>query len=324
MKTVLTWCLVAGVDAALLRKQIPSNGEEIQAFQRVAAAEDMQRTRVLCRVGGDGDSVTVRLHPDNSRSLAFNDDTSGFETKVRCTGKADPKCAAQGVNVNVNSVDQCPECPCDGTKGDLFGPYSKLMAEEVDRRCGRAGGDGGPTRALLLGFGGGELAEHLADRCGEKLQLDAVELDGRLPQLAVKYFGLPGTVSVTVGDALPVSQQLKQAVDDDKLLAEQKRYDVIMVDCFAAGGETPEHCRNQDFLKTLHGLLRGGGRVLHHLWRRDPNHADVAPQHDATVALYKQEYACQGCKVEVRAIDDDSVDDMVVASIPASASSEDN
>lgn len=301
---------LASATALRSRRQEP---DAWKAFAMVAAAKDVEMSKVLCKVGQDGDSVTVRLHNDNSRSLAFNDDTSGYETKIKCRGHASPQCGTG--EVHVASVDQCPECPCEGTSGELSAPYARVMAAEVDSRCSRASDDG-PARALLLGFGGGELAEHVQMRCGQKLQLDAVELDGRLPQLSSKYFGLPSSVQVTVGDALLVATSLKQAVDNDKLTAASKQYDVIMVDCFSSGGETPEHCRSQEFIHSLHGLLRGGGKLMHHFWRHDPNHDDVAPQHDAAIGQYKQEFSCQGCSVDVQNICDDCVDDMLVASVP--------
>jgi len=301
------------------------NAATTQAMQRVAAVEDMKTSHVICRIAsassavGDLGAVTVRLHTDNSRSIAFNDDTSGFESKVKCNGPAPASCLSGNIPTAAASIDECPACPCEGTDGNLFGPYSQSMAQEVEARCGSKT-DGSSLRVLQLGLGAGELAAHLKQGGCEGLQMDAVELDPRLPQLARKYFGLSDDVHVEVGDAGPAVRGLQQAVEDDKLLADQKKYDVILADCFSSGGVTPEHCRSEEFEHAIHVLLRDGGRVMQHLWRTDPDHAEVPAEHDATVELYKKEYACEGCSVDVRSVGE--VDDLVVASLPAAAASD--
>jgi len=275
-----------------------------------------QTSRTLCRVvAEDGQSsVTVRLPKDNSRQLVFNDDLEGTESKVQCRGDIDAQCLAGSPVTNAKSVAECPECPCHRPDGRLFGPYSVVMAEEVDRRCGSRDQ---PARVLLLGLGAGELAAHVVDRCPEGLHLDAVELDGRLPDLARRYFGLADGVKVIVGDAFPVVQSFRAEVEGNALLADGRRYDVILVDCFASGGVTPEHCRSQEFLDSLRTLLRDGGKIMHHLWHEDPKHPEVASDFSATVDLYKKECASgQRCGIEVKPLDS-KVDDLVIATAAA-------
>eukprot|EP00446_Apocalathium_sp_SHHI-4_P041031 CAMPEP_0177334854 /NCGR_PEP_ID=MMETSP0368-20130122/22944_1 /TAXON_ID=447022 ORGANISM="Scrippsiella hangoei-like, Strain SHHI-4" /NCGR_SAMPLE_ID=MMETSP0368 /ASSEMBLY_ACC=CAM_ASM_000363 /LENGTH=331 /DNA_ID=CAMNT_0018795607 /DNA_START=40 /DNA_END=1035 /DNA_ORIENTATION=- len=329
MKPLLCLSLLCGGAPALgaqLRaaRQAPEEPDGIspdaqRALQRVAAVEDLRTSSVLCRVGASGGfgSVTVRLHSDNSRSVAFNGDVSGYETKVRCHGEPDPQCTNATISRDAGSVEECPACPCEEADGGLSGPYSREVAAEIDSRCSQDAS--ASPRVLLLGLGCGELATHVARRC-EGLQVDAVELDGRLPALARQYFGLPDRVQVTVSDALLVVLAAQQDVERDQLLADGKKYDVIFVDCFSDGGETPEHCRSPPFLQALHAIVRGGGKVIQHLWHTDPQHPQVAGQFEGTFGLYRKEFSCHDCKVETRAVGLGSVDSLVLVSMPAAAS----
>jgi spermidine synthase len=191
------------------------------------------------------------------------------------------------------------------------------MARKVDAVCSQhQSGDDSESRfrALLLGLGAGELAAHLARSCAG--DVEAVELDGRLPILGQRYFGLPSSVKTTVGDAGPVVSGLAQQVAENQLLADQRRYDTILVDCFSTGGVTPEHCRSEEFVGKLHALLRNGGRVLHHMWHVDANHPQVPTDFSNTIALYRKLFACTGCEVQVQALEG-GPDSLIIASYPA-------
>jgi len=289
-----------------------------QAIERVAVAEDLRTSHVLCRVvGAEGEnSVTVRLQPsNNARSLVFNDDQEGVETTVRCRGQPDPHCVAAPKGT-VGSVEECPECPCTENAGELFGEYANAMAREVNSRCHSNRGDTDTRfRVLMLGLGAGELASHLVNSCGGS-ELEAVELDGRLPSLAKRYFGLPASVKTTVGDAFPVVSAMEQAVAEDQLLADQRRFDTILVDCFSTGGVTPEHCRSPDFVRKLHGLLRDGGMVMHHMWHEDQRHPQVPTDFANTIAIYREIFACKGCEVHVEKLPT-GPDSLIVATHPS-------
>jgi spermidine synthase len=198
------------------------------------------------------------------------------------------------------------------------------MAREVDARCGQHRDTDdleSRFRVLLLGLGGGELAAHIAKSCGgtdgTASEIEAVELDGRLPVLATRYFGLPSSVKTTVGDALPVVSALEQQVSENKLLADQRRYDTILVDCFSTGGVTPEHCRSPEFVGKLHALLRNGGRVLHHMWHVDERHPQVPTDFSNTIAIYRKIFSCSGCEVRVQPLEG-GPDSLIVASYPMS------
>lgn len=293
-----------------------------EALHRVEAVENVRTSRVLCRLAGsDGDNaVTVRLQPsDNARSLVFNDDTTGFETLVHCGGQPDAGCLAKAEDAPevAHSIDECPICSCSQASGQLFGKYAIKMAAEVDGKCHAGGQSGEAFRVLLLGLAGGEIATHIVKNC-DRAQLDAVELDGRLPALAQKYFGLPDAVHVTVGDAGPATTAFRRAIEQDALLSHEKSYDVVLVDCFASGGITPEHCRSKEFVDDVVHVLKGGGMVLHHLWHTDDRHPEVSQEFTATVQLYEDFCKSNKCHVRVQALE--GPDSMVVVETPRAAS----
>lgn len=294
-----------------------------QALKRLEAVEDQRSSLLLCRIAASEgqSSVTVRLQPSsNARSLVFNDDVDGIETKVRCNGKPDPQCLAASKGT-VQNVEDCPQCPCNDRVDELFGSYAKAMAHEVDSGCGKTSDDLDKSRfrVLLLGLGGGELAAHIAKSCGggdgSAVDIEAVELDGRLPVLGNRYFGLPESVKTTVGDALPVVSALEQQVAENQLLADQRRFDNILVDCFSTGGVTPEHCRSPEFIGKLHALLRNGGRVLHHMWHVDDKHPQVPTDFSNTIAIYQKIFTCSGCEVTVMPLEG-GPDSLITASRP--------
>eukprot|EP00927_Polykrikos_kofoidii_P045108 TRINITY_DN3897_c0_g1_i1.p1 TRINITY_DN3897_c0_g1~~TRINITY_DN3897_c0_g1_i1.p1 ORF type:complete len:344 (-),score=49.74 TRINITY_DN3897_c0_g1_i1:109-1140(-) len=300
-----------------------------EAIGRLEAVEDERTSQILCRVSGsDGSRIaTVRLQPaSNTRSLVFDDDVMGVETRVQCVGSVDPGCLAIKPRGIANKVDECPVCSCKVNVNRLYGTYAEGMAKEVDQRCinhKNRRDDSSPNmpfRVLLLGLGGGELATHIARGCegnseeGSRPEVVAVELDSRLPALALRYFGMPSSVKVIVGDALPEAISLRRSIEANSLLADSIRFDMVLVDCFSTGGVTPEHCRSSTFIETLRPLLRGGGTVLQHLWHNDVQHPEVAGEFGDTVSLYRKVFQCQGCTVSVQ--DLHGVDDLVVASVP--------
>lgn len=290
------------------------------AIRRAEAVEDERSSVVLCRLAGNDarSSVTVRLQPTtNTRSLVFDNDVAGVETRAQCRGAAPPECLGGAGADTVQEVSGCMACACTGSAGRVYGPYAREMAEVIDQRCQSGRSEEDPLRVLLIGLGGGELAIHLAQRCGGRLALDAVEYDGRLPGLASRYFGLPPSVKVMVGDALPVVESLRREIEENRLLADGRRYDVVLVDCFSTGGVTPEHCRSPEFVQATRALLRGGGAVLQHLWHEDAQHPEVAGDYTATLATYKAAFSCQNCSVAVRALQD-GPDSIVSASWPGS------
>merc|ERR1740138_1727805 len=140
------------------------------AVRRVEAVEDARTSRVLCRLaaGSGQGSATVRLQPHtNARSLVFDDDVQGVETRVQCRGPPSAECLSGPEPDTVADVKDCRSCPCTST-GKVYGHYAVSMAGEVEKRCHARSTDedAQSMRMLLLGLGGGELATHLVHSCG--------------------------------------------------------------------------------------------------------------------------------------------------------------
>lgn len=327
----------AGIPTDMQSKSLSrgfSDEDAEEAKARAKDDEDQWSGRVLCSLtGNDGRIATVRLQPgNNERSLVLNDDAKGSEIRVRCEGAPDARCLARSDTAS-NQISDCPECPCETAAVkkpfQLNRPFAVAMAEEVDKRC-ISGSTDSPFRVLLVGLGAGELATHITRHCDDtgsgKLELETVAMDSRMPDLAHQYFGLPQRVKVTVGEALPAVQEMLAAVKQNTLLADQRRFDVVLVDCFSVPRVlTPEQCRSAEFVQTAQQLLRKGGVILQHLMHTDDTYSEVATDFNQTVATYQAGFTCPGCDVSVRPLGVDGMapDSIVVASAPADSDSSD-
>ncbi|CAK0801980.1 unnamed protein product, partial [Prorocentrum cordatum] len=80
-----------GIDQFYLSATAELPEWEPAAVRRAEAVEDERSSVVLCRLAGSDarSSVTVRLQPTtNTRSLVFDDDVAGVETRAQCHGAA--------------------------------------------------------------------------------------------------------------------------------------------------------------------------------------------------------------------------------------------
>ncbi|OSZ78356.1 hypothetical protein CAP35_08870 [Chitinophagaceae bacterium IBVUCB1] len=103
------------------------------------------------------------------------------------------------------------------------------------------------SHALLIGLGGGTVA-HQMEQHG--ISYDAVEIDGRLPMLAEKYFGLHQAVKNTV-------------VDDGRHYINtcKKKYDLIIVDALL-GENIPSHLLSKEAFTKMKSLLNPSGKIF--------------------------------------------------------------
>lgn len=93
-------------------------------------------------------------------------------------------------------------------------------------------------KVLLVGLGGGALANAISDR---GLDLHAVEIDPRLPQLSREYFGLPPEVETTVDDGRHFIRSTRDKfnlVIFDAFLGENPPWQLLTTECFR---ETRQH-----------------------------------------------------------------------------------
>ena len=107
-----------------------------------------------------------------------------------------------------------------------------------------------PQRILVIGMGGGILSRTL-EKLYPEAEIDTVELDPAVVQVAEKYFGFkPGPKArVHVGDGRVF---VKRALQDGK------RYDIVVRDAIK-GALVPEHMLTREFLTEVKQMLTPGG-----------------------------------------------------------------
>ena len=101
--------------------------------------------------------------------------------------------------------------------------------------------------ALILGLGGGTMANILQNDLG--FNVDAVELDQRIAEVARQYFALNGKVNVVVDDARHYLEETK------------KKYDVILFDVYRAEAPAP-HVFTLESLAKSKSLLKDDGLIV--------------------------------------------------------------
>ncbi|HNX78433.1 MAG TPA: fused MFS/spermidine synthase [Prolixibacteraceae bacterium] len=103
------------------------------------------------------------------------------------------------------------------------------------------------SEALVLGLGGGMMAEKLSSDLG--FDVDAVELDSRIAVIARQYFGLNDKVKVFVDDARHFMETTG------------KKYDLIFFDVFR-GEVQPAHVLSLEAFKRTGDILTRNGMVI--------------------------------------------------------------
>lgn len=103
------------------------------------------------------------------------------------------------------------------------------------------------SNALLIGLGGGTVARQMERY---DVNYNAVEIDGRLPHLAEKFFGLKKAVANTV-------------VDDGRHYVNvcKKKYDLIIIDALL-GENVPSHLLSLECFQHLKTLLTPNGKIF--------------------------------------------------------------
>lgn len=117
-----------------------------------------------------------------------------------------------------------------------------------------------PSRALLIGLGGGSLAKFLLHHF-PALEIDAVELRPAVHTVAERFFGLPQDPRLTVHhqDAAEFVRRLDPA---------RSSYDLIWVDAFVADGIAGSVCRT-GFYDQLRTVSSDWATLAVNLWSGD-------------------------------------------------------
>jgi spermidine synthase len=125
---------------------------------------------------------------------------------------------------------------------ELVFPYTQRMAQVVDQAPQK-------SRILMLGGGVFTLPEHIALKYPDA-QVDVVEIDPALQDIAIQHFGYiqPANVRAIAADARAYIQATTQ------------KYDVVLVDVFNEQS-IPFSMTTQEFTVRLAGILQPGGVV---------------------------------------------------------------
>jgi len=111
-----------------------------------------------------------------------------------------------------------------------------------------------PKDVLLVGLGGASIPKFISKHWPE-IRLDIVEIDPDVVTVCQKYFhfsGAPG-IRVIVMDG---RMYLKRS---------RKRYDVILLDAYAAD-HIPFHLTTREFIRLVRDHLKPGGAAVSNLW----------------------------------------------------------
>lgn len=128
----------------------------------------------------------------------------------------------------------------------VYLPGNQSGAPYVHAMAYRAAAYPPGSRALLLGLGAGSLVLELR-RVG--IEVDAVEIDPRIENVARRYFELPDDCRVAIDDAR------------HHLLVTDATYDMILLDCFS-GERIPGHLLTLEAFESMKARLRPGGLIL--------------------------------------------------------------
>ncbi len=142
-------------------------------------------------------------------------------------------------------VDLSPQTYLDLSSGNSMWPY-------VRRAAGFAAyhEDGKRDRALLCGLAGGKLANRLFQKGFEKI--DAVELDPRMKEIALKYFDMDSRTRVHIDDARHF------------IKTTERNYDLVLFD-LSLSETAPAHLYTIEAFKEVRKLLdKEGGFIIHY------------------------------------------------------------
>lgn len=120
-----------------------------------------------------------------------------------------------------------------------------------------------PARSMLaLGMGaGGAIASTIA--VAPDIRIDAVEIDPKVVDVAVRFFGLPAdrrNLSVHIADARPW------------LASHASRYDVVQVDLYQGGPYTPFYLTTEEFFGQVRSRIAEDGLLMMNVYDTSESH----------------------------------------------------
>mmetsp|Transcript_25094 Transcript_25094/g.46157 ORF Transcript_25094/g.46157 Transcript_25094/m.46157 type:complete len:603 (+) Transcript_25094:63-1871(+) len=293
--TELSLASISQQPKSLEEKPIAGKEEKSALRQHEEEAQNPQlfpwKGTPVCEFGRDAklsSLIRVFVNPDNTRAFVFDLDNHGSQTKLQCHGATPDACLRPDQDLLAKGkLQSCLKlnCACQPVTlsiDSLFSHYIQRMASHVGPICTASGG----ARILNIGLGGGAVATYLLEKCAKGTRIVSVEKDPRIIAMAARFFGFKaeeGRNKVENADASDsVAHQAARGL----------KYDVVLVDCFEAGGMIPESCRDWNFIDGLYKVLDKGGLVVQQVW---------VPQYKELVTMYKNVFT--GNFVRVQPVD---------------------
>jgi len=111
-----------------------------------------------------------------------------------------------------------------------------------------------PSRILMIGLGGGVLPRFLNEAYPD-VEIDVVEMDARVTELARRYFDFKESPCLRVFE------------DDGRAFIKQRgqRYDMVFLDAFK-GGSVPYHLKTIEFYREIAQSLKEEGILISNLY----------------------------------------------------------
>lgn len=266
-------CSSDATQAGGLSIEVRITEQNVRGFS--LAGSSATQTSVACK--GDG---------NNCLSIVMNGTAhlNLFQLRGMTKGQRSRSRGTQSTASTLPSCDAIAGCPCDIDDSFVLFPYMDIMSQKVLPQCGgKDSGELQPPHAiqvLVIGLGGGFLPSHLLQSCmKDAVNIESVEIDNRVADLATKFFGFhvkEGVNEVEVTDGLTAVQERKY---------KQKRYDFVLVDCMT-NDRVPEDCRSEQFLSAVDEILTPGGVLMQNIWARSVDDDAIASDYASALTAY--------------------------------------
>jgi len=212
-------------------------------------SRQLQSRGLFCHTGHLG----VTVGDNNYRSIVTQKNGLAHSS-IQCTGPVPQSCG----DLETPSAEcSSKNCPCVVQEAEkLLWADTRALAAHALQRCetNSSNVSTNQIRFLNIGLGAGGIAMAVAQGCPHA-QLESIELDSTMVDLARGLFGFKGRVEVA--DALVAVRNR---------VAAGESYDVVMIDCFDDEGVAPS-CRNDSFIQALVSLVKSKrGVIAQHVW----------------------------------------------------------
>ena len=205
----------------------------VQRRQRLRPFANSQR--VLC-----GLALAATLAAQGAAAEVIHRESSLYQT-ILVTKRASTLC----LQFSQRRMQRKQSCLDQRRPKEMALTYTKMMMAALLLNPS-------PSRALIIGLGGGTLPMALA-ALHPDADIDVVEIDPAVVKVAQRYFGFTegDNLRVHVQDARVFTRRASQA---------GPAYDLIMLDAFGAD-YIPEHLMTREFLREVLALLQENGAL---------------------------------------------------------------